>query len=97
VVGLVLVVALLVIPAAAARFWSDRIGVVVAVSAGIGALSAYAGAALSAVEPNMPTGAVMVCVAASLFTASLAFGSARGLAARAWRARRALGAGEAAP
>jgi manganese/zinc/iron transport system permease protein len=93
VVGLVLVVALLVIPAAAARFWSDRIGVVVAASAGIGAASAYAGAALSAVEPNMPTGAVMVCVAAGLFVASLAFGSARGLAARAWRARRALTAG----
>jgi manganese/zinc/iron transport system permease protein len=83
VVGLVLVVALLIIPPAAARFWSDRIGVVVAVSSVIGAASAYTGAAISAYAPDVPTGATIVVVCAILFAASLAFGAARGLVIRA--------------
>src|SRR5918998_442783 len=83
VVGLVLIVALLIIPPAAARFWSDRIGVVVLVSSLIGAASAYLGAAVSAVAPDVPTGATIVVVCAGLFAISLAFGSARGLVVRA--------------
>jgi manganese/zinc/iron transport system permease protein len=83
VVGLVLIVALLVIPPAAARFWSDRLPVVVAVSALFGALSAFLGAAISAVAPDVPTGATIVMVGAGLFTVSLFFGAARGLLIRA--------------
>jgi manganese/zinc/iron transport system permease protein len=83
VVGLVLIVALLVIPPAAARFWSDRLGVVVAVSAAFGAVSAFLGAAISAVAPDVPTGATIVIVGAALFVFSVVFGSARGLLTRA--------------
>jgi manganese/zinc/iron transport system permease protein len=83
VVGLVLIVALLVIPPAAARFWSDRLGVVVAVSAAFGAVSAFLGAAISAVAPDVPTGATIVMVGAALFVFSVVFGSARGLLTRA--------------
>ena len=78
VVGLVLIVALLVIPPAAARFWSDRLPVVVTVSALFGALSAFLGAAISAVAPGVPTGATIVVVGAGLFAFSLFFGAARG-------------------
>lgn len=77
--GFVLAVALVVIPPAAARFWSDRAGTVVAVAAAIGAVSAFAGAALSAVLADTPTGPAIVLVAAALFTLSLVFGRARGL------------------
>jgi hypothetical protein len=69
IVGLVLVVALLIIPPAAARFWSDRLGVVVTIAALFGAVSAYVGAALSAVLPDVPTGAVIVLCAAALVCA----------------------------
>ncbi|HVL73186.1 MAG TPA: metal ABC transporter permease [Beijerinckiaceae bacterium] len=83
IVGLVLIVALLVIPPAAARFWSDRIGTVVAVSAAFGGASAYVGAAFSAVLPQVPTGAAIVVAAACLFVASFLFGTARGVLVRA--------------
>jgi manganese/zinc/iron transport system permease protein len=83
VVGLVLIVALLVIPPAAARFWSDRLPIVVAVSGLFGALSAFLGAAISAVAPDVPTGATIVMVGAGLFTVSLFLGAARGLLIRA--------------
>ncbi|MGQ3359636.1 MAG: metal ABC transporter permease, partial [Phreatobacter sp.] len=77
--GFVLAVALVVIPPAAARFWSDRAGTVVAVAAGLGAVSAFTGAALSAVLADTPTGPAIVLVAAALFALSLVFGRARGL------------------
>jgi len=77
--GFVLAVALVVIPPAAARFWSDRAGTVVAVAAGLGAVSAFTGAALSAVLADTPTGPAIVLVAATLFALSLLFGRARGL------------------
>jgi manganese/zinc/iron transport system permease protein len=77
--GFVLAVALVVIPPAAARFWSDRAGTVVVVAALVGAVSAFTGAALSAVVADTPTGPAIVLVAAALFTLSLLFGRARGL------------------
>ncbi len=87
VVGLILMVALLVIPPAAARFWSNHAGVMTIVSAAVGALSAYFGAAISAVYPDMPTGAVIVLVAFALLSASVLIGPARGLLPQAigWR------------
>ncbi len=92
IVGLVLVVALLIIPPAAARFWSDRLGVVVVLAALFGAVSAYVGAALSAVLPNLPTGAVIVVCAAVIFTLSMILGRARGLLPSAWGRHRQGGA-----
>lgn len=94
VVGLVLIVALLVIPPAAARFWSDRLPVVVGVSAAIGAASAFFGAAISAVAPDVPTGATIVVVAAGAFALSALLGPARGLV---WRARGVRAAPPGAP
>ncbi len=83
IVGLVLVVALLVIPPAAARFWSNHAGRMTLVSALIGAASAYTGAAISAVHPHTPTGAIIVLVAFALMMASVFVGPARGLIPRA--------------
>lgn len=78
-VGLLLVVALLVIPAAAARFWSHRLGVVLLAGAAIGGVSGLAGALGSATINRMPIGGAIVLCSAGLFVVSLLFGSARGL------------------
>ncbi len=81
-VGLILIIALLIIPAAAARFWTDRLPQMVATAAGIGAVSGLVGAALSALVPRMPAGAIIVVVAATIFLVSMVFGSARGVLRR---------------
>jgi manganese/zinc/iron transport system permease protein len=88
IVGLILVVALLVIPPAAARFWSNHAGRMTVLAAAFGAASAYFGAAVSAVHPHTPTGAVIVLVAFAILMISVGFGPARGLLPRALGARR---------
>lgn len=80
-VGLILVVALLIIPPAAARFWTDRLWRLVLISALIGALSGYSGAAISALLPNKPAGAVIVLVAGGLFAVSMLLAPRRGVIA----------------
>jgi manganese/zinc/iron transport system permease protein len=92
IVGLVLIVALLITPPAAARFWTDHTGRMTIVSAAIGAFSAYFGAAISAIRPDTPTGAVIVLVAFALLLVSVFFGAARGIVMRAIGARRLRGA-----
>jgi manganese/zinc/iron transport system permease protein len=79
IVGLVLIVALLIIPAVAARFWTDRSGVMAAIGAGIGGVSGWVGTALSASAPDLPTGPIIVLVSAGLFTLSLVAAPGRGV------------------
>ncbi|HMN50761.1 MAG TPA: iron chelate uptake ABC transporter family permease subunit [Xanthobacteraceae bacterium] len=92
IVGLVLIVALIVIPPAAARFWTNHAGRMTLLAALIGAASAYFGAAVSAIKPDTPTGAIIVLVAFALLLLSVFLGSARGLAIRALGARAERGA-----
>ncbi|MEL6978107.1 MAG: metal ABC transporter permease [Pseudomonadota bacterium] len=88
IVGLLLIVALLIIPPVAARFWTDRVDQVAVIGAAIGAASAYLGAALSAAAPNLPTGAVIVLIAFAVCMLSLLLAPRRGVLAAAlrWRA-----------
>ena len=51
-VGLILIVALVIIPAAAARFWTDRLWVMTVAAAVIGGASGYFGAGASALFPG---------------------------------------------
>jgi len=81
-VGLILMIALLVIPPAAARFWTHNLPTMLATSAAIGAVSGFVGAGLSALVPRLPAGAIIVVVAATAFGLSLFVGSARGVV---WR------------
>jgi manganese/zinc/iron transport system permease protein len=87
-VGLILMVALLVIPAAAARFWTERMSSMALISAGIGAASALVGAATSALFPRLPSGAVIVLVATAAFALSMFLGTSRGVVVRTVRQRR---------
>jgi len=87
-VGLLLVVALLIIPAAAARFWSHRLSVTVLLATLIGAASGLVGVAASALFPKLPAGAVIVLAAVFCFVVSFFFGARRGLLVRWLEQRR---------
>ncbi len=84
-VGLVLMIAMLVIPAAAARFWTENMGRMTAVSGLLGGVSAMLGAGMSALLPNLPSGAMIVIVAACFFSLSMLLGAARGMLVRGLR------------
>ena len=78
-VGLLLVVAQLVIPPTAARFWTDRLGPMTIASGVIGATSAAAGILVSAVVPRLAAGAVIVLAGTTAFAVSMIFGTRRGV------------------
>lgn len=92
VAGLVLVVALAIIPPAAARFWTERVGTMTLIAAAFGAFAGHVGTAVSAAGPSLPTGPLIVMVAAGLFVVSMIFGRARGLLAGAGAPAREAGA-----
>lgn len=90
-VGLILIVALLIIPAAAARFWTDDLLVMVALSGLFGGMSSLIGATLSAIVSGLPTGAMIVLCAGVFFFFSMLIAPRRGViasAARHWLLRR---------
>ena len=87
-VGLVLIIAFLIIPATAARFWTQDLRRMLLLSAMLGSVSGWIGSSLSALFTDFPTGAVIVLVAASLFLVSMLMGSAGGVLPRALRHRR---------
>jgi manganese/zinc/iron transport system permease protein len=78
-VGVVLIVATLITPAAAARQWTNRLGAMVFLAAGIGALAGVAGSLASSVVPRLPTGPVIVVVSSGVLIVSLLFAPRRGL------------------
>ncbi len=80
-VGLILIVALLIIPPAAARFWTDRLRLHLALSGFLGALGGFLGATASALLPRLPAGAVIVLVAGLIFLIGFLFAPRRGLLA----------------
>jgi manganese/zinc/iron transport system permease protein len=88
-VGAVLMAAMMVAPAAAARQWTDRLGVMTVLAAALGALAGVLGALASAAVSRLPTGPTIVVVATALVAISLLAAPRRGLVARAVRARRA--------
>lgn len=71
VVGLILIVALLITPAAAARLWTHRVGVMALIAALIGGASGWVGAALSASLPDLPTGPTIVLLAFTALIVSI--------------------------
>ena len=81
-VGLILIIAFLITPAAAARFWTNQLDRMLMLSALIGAASGWIGASLSAFFPRLPAGAVIVLVAALIFVVSMLIGTERGVMIR---------------
>ena len=87
-VGLILIIAFLITPAAAARFWTDDLRRMMFLAGLIGGASGWLGASLSALLPRLPAGAVIVLVAAGIFLFSMVFGPPRGVLMRTVRHRR---------
>ena len=81
-VGVVLIVALLVAPAAAARQWTKRVSTMTLLSATFGAISGIGGSTASALWRGLPTGPVIVIIAVSLAFVSVLLAPKRGMIAR---------------
>jgi manganese/zinc/iron transport system permease protein len=78
-VGVVLMSAMLLAPAAAARQWTNSLSVMVLLAAIFGAFSGVLGTAISASQNNLSTGPVIVIVAAVFVLISFVFSPSRGL------------------
>ena len=78
-VGVVLMSAMLIIPAAAARQWSDRLFSNIILAAFFGGLSGVMGSLVSGLEQGIPTGAVIVIAASVIAIVSLLFAPRRGV------------------
>lgn len=87
IVGLILIVALLIIPPVTARFWTERTEHVWLIAGALGGASGYIGAAISASAPALPTGPIIVLVAFAFFAVSLLFSPARGVLSSVLRHR----------
>lgn len=86
-VGVILMSALLVAPAAAARQWTRRLGPMVLLAALFGGAAGLGGAWVSALAPNWPTGPVVVLLLTLINGLSLLLSPHRGLLARFLQAR----------
>jgi manganese/zinc/iron transport system permease protein len=84
-VGVVLMAAMIITPAAAARLWTDRLGKMVFIAAIVGAAAGAIGTALSTQAPRMPTGPLIVLAATAVFALSFLFAPRRGLVPRIHR------------
>jgi len=87
-VGVVLMSAMIVAPAAAARQWTDRLGVLVVLAGLFGAISGFVGAVLSSLVPRLPTGPTIILTITAITLASLLFAPDRGIIATRLRAGR---------
>ncbi len=84
-VGVVLVSAMLIIPAATAYLLTDRLHWMLLLSTCFGILVAAVGAFLSFLGPNLPTGPFIVLTASAVFLLVFAFAPRHGLVSRWWR------------
>jgi len=81
-VGVVMIAALLILPASAARFWTERLEWMLVIAVGMGVAMAGVGTMVSANYKYMPAGPVIVLVGTALFTVSCLFAPRRGILAR---------------
>ncbi|AMM52145.1 zinc ABC transporter permease [Rufibacter sp. DG15C] len=87
-VGVVLMSAMLITPAAAARFWTDRLDAMVIIAAVMSAVCGAAGAFVSFTAPAMPTGPWIVMLLSMLAIISFTLAPNKGLLSRYLSQRR---------
>jgi manganese/zinc/iron transport system permease protein len=87
-VGVVLMAAMLIAPAAAARQWTDRLAPMLMLAALFGALSGVSGALISVSDTQLPTGPMVILSATAIVIVSLLFGRTRGILWETLRNRR---------
>ncbi len=87
-VGVVLMSAMVVAPAAAARQWTDSLGLMVVLAGALGAGAGVAGTLVSSMGRGIPTGPTIVLAASIFVGVSLLVAPGRGLVAGRLRLRR---------
>ncbi|TYS11070.1 iron chelate uptake ABC transporter family permease subunit [Bacillus subtilis] len=84
-VGVILMAAMLITPAIAARYWTERLTRMMVIAGFIGGVSGVAGTLLSTTMKGMATGPLMILSATIIFLFSMICAPKRGLAAKAIR------------
>ena len=79
IVGVILMAAMIIVPAATARFWTDRLYKMLILSGGLGAAAGILG---TQVGHGYPAGAAIVLTASALFVVSLLFAPQKGVVSR---------------
>lgn len=79
IVGVILMTAMIILPAATARFWTNRLHLMLLLAGGLGIAAGLFGTRLGR---GLPAGAAIVLAAASFFILSLLFSPQRGVAFR---------------
>lgn len=81
-VGVVLIAALVLTPAASARYWSNNLAIILILAGLFGAFSGVVGANISYLAPQMPTGPWIVVATTMIFIVSMMFAPSRGIYSR---------------
>ncbi|MFT5046485.1 MAG: zinc/manganese transport system permease protein [Porticoccaceae bacterium] len=76
--GTLMAVGIMVLPAAAARFWATRISGLISLAAAIALLASYSGLLLS-YHYSLPTGPAIILVAGAFYLVSVVFGTQGGI------------------
>tara|TARA_R110001599_G_scaffold151792_5_gene336791 strand:+ start:1194 stop:2480 length:1287 start_codon:yes stop_codon:yes gene_type:complete len=87
-VGVVLMAAMLITPAAAARFWTNDVKKMTVIAAVMGSVSGLAGAYVSFVAPAMPTGPWIVMIISAIALSSFFIAPKRGIFSRYFSQRK---------
>ncbi len=85
--GVILMVGLLIAPGVAARQWTHNMGQMLTLAGIFGGFAGGAGAVMSALDKNLPTGALIIVVATAIVLLSVCFAPERGLI-WSWRKHR---------
>ena len=86
-VGVVLMAAMLIAPAAAARQWTNRLSIMLLLAALFGAASGVVGAMISVTASRLPTGPMVILCATVIVIVSILFAPERGVVWEAYRRR----------
>lgn len=89
-VGVILMSALLVGPAVAARQWTNRLHIMVILAGIFGMVSGVMGTVISSISTRIPTGPTVVLVISLIILVSLVFSPKRGLISRVIHRKRRL-------
>jgi len=82
-VGVVLMAAMLITPAAASRFWTDNLKYFMIIAASFGVISGITGAYISFIAPSMPTGPWIVMILSIIAILSFLLSPKKGIVFKA--------------
>ena len=86
-VGVVLMAAMIIGPGAAARQWTNRLGIMLILGGLFGGTAGLVGAVISVTVDGLPTGPTIILVLTAIVFLSLLFGSVQGIVRDSWQQR----------